>query len=204
MYVTAINRSFILSLVEINLFICIEKEIFPDELKNMLYRQYLKPVTVNLPNISRSIPPSRWYPNSLKSSWSINHSLHIVQGRPSSVTALICFYLKILEAFEGKLLYYATFLDMSKAFDTISHDLLLLKLEQHGIRRKCYKPIKSYHEEREQCFGCNTVCIIFVNIFASHNLVTGLLKLSMNIIKAVGFSPFLFIPGFCFKSTSGF
>ena len=42
------------------------------------------------------------------------------------------------------------FLDLSKAFDTIDHDILLYKLHYYGFRNKSFSLIKSYLENRQQ------------------------------------------------------
>lgn len=59
-------------------------------------------------------------------------------------TALVRLCLKNLDAFDGKLLSNAKFFDIAKAFDTISYDLYLVKLEHYGIRGESFKLIKSY------------------------------------------------------------
>lgn len=45
----------------------------------------------------------------------------------------------------------AVFLDLAKAFDTVSHTLLLEKLESVGIRGHAHKLLTSYLSERLQC-----------------------------------------------------
>ena len=54
------------------------------------------------------------------------------------------------------------FFDLSKAFDTVDHEILLFKLSRYGIRGACYNWFKSYLSDRKQ--------FTFINNFASSTL----------------------------------
>lgn len=52
----------------------------------------------------------------------------------------------------------AVFLDLAKAFDTVSHKILLQKIEKLGIRGNGYKLIESYLQNRTQQVKYQSVC----------------------------------------------
>ena len=58
----------------------------------------------------------------------------------------------------------AIFLDLSKAFDSVWHDGLLLKLEKLGIRGKLLKWLRSYLTGRRQRVFLNGKCSYFLSI----------------------------------------
>ena len=50
----------------------------------------------------------------------------------------------------------AILMDLSKAFDTISHDLLIAKLHAYGFSRNALKLVHSYLNDRWQRTNINT------------------------------------------------
>ena len=47
--------------------------------------------------------------------------------------------------------YYGVFIDLSKAFDTVSHEILLQKCSAYGLRGKIYDILNSYLTNTQQC-----------------------------------------------------
>ena len=60
----------------------------------------------------------------------------------------------IVDAFEKRQSVLGIFLDLSKAFDTIDHDISLLKLIHYGVRGVSLEWIKSYLTGRKQKVEC--------------------------------------------------
>ena len=56
------------------------------------------------------------------------------------------------------------FVDLSKAFDTINHQKLVVKLEHYGIRGTCLELLKSYLADRQQYTVFNEIKSDFSNI----------------------------------------
>ena len=60
-------------------------------------------------------------------------------------------YDAVSEAIDNKKFCVGIFIDLSKAFDTLNHDILLEKLFAYGVRGTPHNLIKSYLENRKQC-----------------------------------------------------
>ena len=82
----------------------------------------------------------------------------------STSMALLEFLNKVVDAFENNSFAMGIFIDLSKAFDTINHEILLTKLYNYGIRGIAYKWFFSYLKNRKQCTGFNNSQSDFLNI----------------------------------------
>ena len=67
----------------------------------------------------------------------------------STEHALLKFTDDVLQAFDNKKITVATFMDLSKAFDCVNHNILLSKLDTYGVPRSAIAWIKSYLTDRE-------------------------------------------------------
>ena len=73
----------------------------------------------------------------------------------STTNAIVKLLTHVVEAYHQKAYCACFFLDLRKAFDTINHKILLLKLEHYGFRGQCYKFLKSYYHNRRQLVHLN-------------------------------------------------
>ena len=94
--------------------------------------------------------------------------------------AILEFLENVYDSFNENKHYLAIFLDFSKAFDTICHDILLKKLEHMGFRGPIYQWIKSFLSNRKQ----------FVNI---GNSSSEILDTKMGVPQGSTLGPLLFI-----------
>ena len=82
----------------------------------------------------------------------------------STEHAITDIYEKLLHNLDSGLTSCAIFLDLAKAFDSVSHDILLKKLNYYGIRGKAFNLFKSYLSGRSQFVKVNDVCSSLTNI----------------------------------------
>ena len=136
--------------------------VFPDELKvakciplyksgNKLLINNYRPVSI-LPIFSKIF--ERVMYKRLLSFINRNNLLYKYQfgfrEKHSTNMALIVMIDKILEAINDGNLVIGLFIDFSKAFDTLDHNILLQKMYKYGIRGNCLKWFKSYLSERKK------------------------------------------------------
>ena len=83
------------------------------------------------------------------------------RSKRSTIDALITITEKVRKE-EDK--FSCILLDLRKAFDTINHERLLLKLNKYGIRGVAGEWFKSYLTDRRQCVEINNVLSDFKNV----------------------------------------
>lgn len=82
-------------------------------------------------------------------------SQHGFRKRHSTETATLEFIDKIFHHLDNNKLPLAIFIDLSKAFDTIDHDILLSKLQYYGIQNTSLRWFSSYLSNRMQYVSFN-------------------------------------------------
>ena len=68
-------------------------------------------------------------------------------------------------ALDSNLFTGAVFIDLSKAFDCIPHNLLIAKLHAYGLSFETLTFLNSYLRNRTQCVKINNICSDLLNIF---------------------------------------
>ena len=71
------------------------------------------------------------------------------QKNTSTEHAILELVDQITKSFDNNKFTLGVFIDLSKAFDTVDHEILLNKLHHYGIQGTTYKWIKSYLSRRK-------------------------------------------------------
>ena len=59
----------------------------------------------------------------------------------------------------------AILMDLSKAFDGLPHDLILLKPEAYGLSERSINLLSSYLSGKKQCVKVKTICSSFETVY---------------------------------------
>ena len=117
---------------------------------NQVFSNY-RPISI-LPSISKvleKIMYTRLYDFITKNNILSSHQYGFRPNR-STYMAINDMYCKITSDLDDKLHTVGIFLDLSKAFDTLNHNILLHKLNLYGIRGLANVWIQNYLSERKQ------------------------------------------------------
>ena len=136
--------------------------IFPDELKianvvplfkaddPMLFNNY-RPVSLLcvLSKVFEKIMYSRLM-SFLETQKILYHKQLGFRTQHSTYMAIMILLDKLINSIENGEIVVGVYLDFSKAFDTVDHDIILTKLYHYGIRGNALQWFKSYMSERKQ------------------------------------------------------
>ena len=154
----------------------LEKGIFPDKLKcakvipiykkneNTLINNY-RPVSI-LPSISKvyeKVIHNQIYTHFMEQKLFYRSQYGFLPQRSTELAALELID-RIIDKMDSKEIPINIYLDLSKAFDTLDHDILLHKLKYYGIRGHSLQLFRSYLENRSQFVAFKDVHSDIVNI----------------------------------------
>ena len=77
------------------------------------------------------------------------------QNNTSTDHAILDLVNNISKSFEQGKFTLGIFIDLSKAFDTVDHNILLKKINKYGIKGSTYDWFLSYLSNRKQCVNIN-------------------------------------------------
>jgi retron-type reverse transcriptase len=102
--------------------------------------------------------------NYLEKNGILFHNQYGFRKSHSTLLALQSLSNKITEAVDKKKYTIGIFINLSKAFDPVNHDILLRKLYHYGIRGLALDWIKSYLSGRKQFVEYNGICSSYNNV----------------------------------------
>ncbi len=157
------NNCMIISLILSNLVNeCFQKGVYPDALKIAkvipIYKGgkqtqpgNYRPISLlsNLDKIIEKLIYSRLISFLNKYSILNDNQYGFRQGHSTSL-AVSQFYENVLNSKDNDKATCAILLDLSKAFDSVNHDILLFKLYRYGIRGQAWLLLRSYLSNRKQ------------------------------------------------------
>lgn len=124
--------------------------IYKNGLKNNLGNY--RPISI-LPALSK--PFEKVIHHRLSSFFARNKTIHVnqygFQPNSSTLSATVNLVNEIQQNIDRRRLCSAIFIDVSKAFDCVPHNLLLKKMQSYGIRGDAIRLIESYLKNRQQC-----------------------------------------------------
>ena len=159
--------------------------IFPDAMKladvvlllkggNKCFLNNYRPISL-LPTISKlleKIVYSRTY-EFLTKHEALFQSQYGLRKKHSCEHAITELVGEICKGYENKCHTIAIFIDLSKAFDTISHEILIQKLEHYGIRGIYLKWFQSYLQNQALHVRCETTSSGYIEYSDPVNLTIG-------------------------------
>ena len=118
------------------------------------------------------------------------------------VHALLDVSTNCYDAIQNKLFTAILLMDLTKAFDTVSHEILLKKLNHYGIRGIAFDLIKSYLANRQQfvCVNGSNSQLNFVAVGVPQGSILGPLLFLIyvnDLHRALSFTPRLFADDTC-------
>ena len=116
-----------------------------------------RPISI-LPCVSKlleRIMYNRLFKHLLKNTILCTNQFGFQKGH-STDHAVLALTNEILKNFDKDHFTLGVFVDLSKAFDTVNHEILIDKLEHYGIRNKNLEWFKSYLTNRKQCVSSNS------------------------------------------------
>jgi hypothetical protein len=161
--------------------------IFPNELKiakvcpifkngsKNLFSNY-RPISV-LPSFSKIFEKIAYnrLESYVKSKNIIKNNQYGFRSNHSTYMAILDMYEKISESIDKHEVSIGVFIDLSKAFDTINHEILLRKLEHYGIRGLPLQWFKDYLTNRKQfvCYKNVSSCLQTIACGVSQGSILG-------------------------------